>query len=29
MQTGNGVINIQNNNEDYEEDYEDDDLIND
>jgi hypothetical protein len=27
MQTGNGVINIQNNNEDYEEDYEDDDLI--
>jgi hypothetical protein len=28
MQTGNGVINIQNNNEDYEEDYEDDDLIN-
>ena len=29
MLTGNGVINIQNNNEDYEEDYEDDDLIND
>jgi hypothetical protein len=29
MQTGNDVINIQNNNEDYEEDYEDDDLIND
>jgi hypothetical protein len=28
MQTGNDVINIQNNNEDYEEDYEDDDLIN-
>ena len=28
MQTGNGVINIQNNNEDYEEDYVDDDLIN-